>query len=59
MPTFKICVTETLQRIIEVEEETFELAIEQIQDSYRAGLTVLDSNDFMDYSIEGVSDDEA
>jgi len=49
---YKIEVTETLQRIVEVSARSVEEAIAQVTEKYREGEIVLDSSDFIDVKIE-------
>ena len=48
---FQVEVTETLQRIFEVDARSAEEAIAQITQKYREEEIVLDSNDFIDFNI--------
>ena len=48
---YKIAVTEKLQRVIEVTASTAEEAIAQVKQKYQEKEIVLDSSDFVDYSI--------
>ena len=49
---YKIEVTETLQRIVEVSARSVEEAIAQVTEKYREGEIVLDRSDFIDVKIE-------
>ena len=48
---FKIEITETSQRIIEVEAETLTEAITKVGQDYSTGGIVLDETDFIGYEI--------
>ena len=54
MPKYNVQITETLQRIIEVEAEDEDMAIEQIEGSYQDCDIVLDAEDFKDVDYEVV-----
>lgn len=49
---FKIEITETLQRIIEVEADSLNDAIIKVCEGYKHGEHILDSEDFVGYEIE-------
>ncbi len=48
---YQVEITETLQRVVEVEAESEQEAIFMVDDQYREEEIVLDSADFMDYEI--------
>ena len=48
MPTYKIEITETLQRQIEVEESSKEEALKKIKEQYQNQEIVLNENDYVD-----------
>ena len=48
---YRIAVTETFQRILEVKAHTVEEAIAQVKQKYQEKEIVLDSSDFVDYHI--------
>jgi DpnD/PcfM-like protein len=52
MKTFEIQVTENLERIIEVEAETFDEAVSIVEEKYRQEEIVLDSSDFQGVTFE-------
>ena len=52
----KVCITETLQRVVEVEATTMEEAIEKAKQAYRDEEIVLDYNDFIKNNFEVVED---
>lgn len=49
---YKVEVTETLQRIIEVEADSIFQAVEAVANDYSRGEIVLDSMDFIGYDIK-------
>jgi hypothetical protein len=49
---FKIEITETLQRVVEVEALNIETAIEMITQKYNSEEIVLDYSDFLDSTIK-------
>lgn len=51
---YLIEITETLQRTILVEAETNDEAIERVESAYRSENIVLDSDDFVDNSINSI-----
>lgn len=51
MKNFQIAVEETLSRVVEIEAETMEEAIEIANNMYHREQIVLDADDFMGYSI--------
>ena len=48
MKTYYISVTETLNKIVEVQAESSEEALRKVEDAYYNGEIVLDSEDFVD-----------
>ena len=48
MKTYYISVTETLNKIVEVQAESSEEALRKAEDAYYNGEIVLDSEDFVD-----------
>jgi hypothetical protein len=50
---YKVEITETLQRILEVEANTLDEAITQVKEQYQREEIILDSNDFIDVHIAG------
>ena len=52
MEIFKIEITETLQKAIEVSASSLDEALEIIKNKYNNGEIVLDSNDYIDTVIE-------
>lgn len=50
--TFYISITETLNKIVEVQAEDEYEAIQKVSDAYYAGDIVLDSEDFVDTEFE-------
>lgn len=52
MEIFKIEITETLQKVIEVSASSLDEALEIIKNKYNNGEIVLDSNDYIDTVIE-------
>lgn len=52
MKTFKVEITETLQKVIEIDANDIEDAIDKADELYRGCEIVLDSGDFVDYEIQ-------
>lgn len=52
MKIHKIEITETLQRIVEVEAETVEEALSKVESKYADGKIVLDDTHFVDFEIK-------
>ena len=50
--TFYISITETLNRIVEIQAEDKYEAIQKVSDAYYAGDIILDSEDFVDTEFE-------
>lgn len=57
MATFKIQITETLQRVIEVEANNYDEAEDKVNEDYRNGDIVLDYNDYKSTEIERFGDE--
>ena len=53
MKTYKLELVETLSRIVEVEAESYEEALEKLEDDYNNQRIILDSNDFVGHDILG------
>jgi len=54
MKKYQVQITETLQRIVEVEAESFDDAINKVNDQYENMEIVLDANDHIQTIIECV-----
>ena len=52
MSKYKVEITKTLSRIVEVEAENKDSAVSKIKDFYRQEKIVLDSNDYLDTEIK-------
>ncbi len=52
MKKYKIKVTETLQRVIDVETENFDEALDKIRAEYKQEKIVLDWSDFIDVEFD-------
>ncbi|MDD2191461.1 MAG: DpnD/PcfM family protein [Bacteroidales bacterium] len=52
MKTYRIEITETLQRVVEVEADSSEEALSIVENQYKNEDIVLDENDFKAYSID-------
>lgn len=52
MKIFKIEITELLQRIVEVEADCIENALEIVEQKYKAEEIILDNTDFIDFEIK-------
>lgn len=52
----KVCITETLQRIVDIDADTKEEAIEKVKKAYRDEEIVLDYNDYVETICEVVED---
>lgn len=57
MATFKIQITETLQRVVEVEANNYDEAEDKVNEDYRNGDIVLDYSDYMSTEIERFGDE--
>ncbi|MDD2577658.1 MAG: DpnD/PcfM family protein [Bacteroidales bacterium] len=56
MKKYKVEITETLQRVIEIEAESSDEAYKIAKDRYEDFDIVLDYDDFIDYKIKLVDD---
>ena len=54
MKIFKIEITELLQRIIEVEADCIENALEIIEQKYKSEEIILDNSDFIECKIKEI-----
>lgn len=52
MKTYKIQITETLQRVVEIEASSLPEALSKVEDKYGCEQIVLDANDFKEFVIE-------
>ena len=57
MKTYRVVVTETLQRIVYIDAKSAEEAKDKAEERYRNEDIVLDSSDYQDTEIEVVEDD--
>lgn len=57
MPKYKVEITETLQKIVEVEAETIQDAVKDVQHQRDLGMIVLTADDYIDYSITVYKED--
>lgn len=57
MKTYRVVVTETLQRIVYIDAKSAEEARDVAEERYRNEEIVLDSSDYQDTKIEVVEDD--
>ena len=57
MKTYRVVVTETLQRIVYIDAKSAEEAKRNVEERYRNEEIVLDSSDYQDTKIEEVEDD--
>ena len=57
MKTYRVVVTETLQRIVYINAKSAEEAKDVAEERYRNEEIVLDSSDYQDTKIEVVEDD--
>ncbi|MDO9152282.1 MAG: DpnD/PcfM family protein [Paludibacter sp.] len=55
---FKIEITEILQRVVEIEAENIDIAIENITQKYKSEEIVLDWNDYIEANIDIFADDK-
>lgn len=53
---YQIEITETLNRIIEIEAESEEMAMDKCRNIYREGKVVLTSENFIDVEFKNVTD---
>lgn len=58
MPEFKIEIKETLSRTVEVQAKSLDHALEIVNKQYNDETIVLDSDDFVAYSIEPLEFEE-
>ena len=52
MNTYKIQITETLSRVIEIQASDLEEALHTVEDDYKREAIVLDADDCVEYEIE-------
>ena len=57
MKTYRVVVTETLQRIVYIDAKSAEEAKDEVEQRYHNEEIVLDSSDYQDTKIEVVEDD--
>ena len=57
MKKYQIQITETLQRVIEVEANNYDEAEDKVNEDYRNGDIVLDYSDYMSTEIERYGDE--
>ena len=57
MNKFKIEITETLSKIIEVDADNIEEALERVETMYKEEKIILDSSDFIDKEIKLFNDE--
>jgi len=57
MPLFKIEVREVLSRVVEIEAEDLETAIEKVEEQCNESEIVLDSDDFISRDVEELEQD--
>jgi hypothetical protein len=53
VPVFEVEITETLQRVVDVEASTLDEAVDRVREQYKRGEFILDSGDFVDVHIAG------
>jgi hypothetical protein len=51
MKTFKIEISETLSRVIEIEADTVDDAISIVNEKYKSEEIILDESDYIEYEI--------
>lgn len=56
--TYSVEITETLQRTVDIEAESYQEAFRQVNKSYKDGEIILDSSDFIAYEISILSKEE-
>lgn len=56
MRTFKIEISETLSRIIEVESDSVEEAITLVDEMYKSEEIILDDSNYIEYSVHEIID---
>ena len=49
--TYRVIVRETLQRVLEIEAPSAEMAVETVEGLYQQEMVVLDYADFLDFEI--------
>ena len=49
--TYRVIVRETLQRVLEIEAPSVEMAVETVEGLYQQEMVVLDYADFLDFEI--------
>lgn len=54
--TYRVEITETLQRIVEVEADTIEEAVSKVEDDYASCDIILDSLDMKNFEIKEYKD---
>ena len=57
MKTYRVVITETLQRIVYIDAKSAEEAKDVAEERYRSEEIALDSSDYQDTKIEVVEDD--
>ena len=57
MKTYRVVVTETLQRIVYIDAKSAEEAKRNVEERYHNEEIVLDSSDYQDTEIEVIEDD--
>ena len=57
MKTYRVVITETLQRIVYVDAKSAEEAKDKVEERYHNEEIVLDASDYQDTKIEVVEDD--
>lgn len=57
MKTYRVVITETLQRTVYIDAKSAEEAKDKVEEHYRNEKIVLDSSDYQDTEIEVVEDD--
>jgi hypothetical protein len=58
METYKIEVKETLSRIIEIDANSFDEALEDVQKMYKNEEIILDNDDFVEVEFVHVNDSQ-
>ncbi len=56
MKKYKVEITETLQKIIEINSSSEEDAINQVRNDYGSEKITLDSNDFIEFEINTIKE---
>ena len=57
MKTYKVVITETLQRTVYIDAKSAEEAKDEVEEQYYKAKIVLDSSDYQDTEIEVVEND--